>query len=126
MTIYLWPVAFCISLISVGCSRQQPIQKPLTESSKSIEMGSETIIEFHDTTIDSPIKFMEVAKSWGIDFRHVSGMTSEKIVPTANGSGVAVIDYNNDGLMDLYFAQSSPIPVNPKAETRGNYFVITE
>lgn len=122
MTIYLWPVAFCISLISVGCSRQQPIQKPLTESSKSIEMGSETIIEFHDTTIDSPIKFMEVAKSWGIDFRHVSGMTSEKIVPTANGSGVAVIDYNNDGLMDLYFAQSSPIPVNPKAENTGKLF----
>ena len=51
-----------------------------------------------------PIRFEEVAKKAGIDFVHFSGMTAERHYPTANGSGVAIFDYDGDGKMDLYFA----------------------
>ena len=52
----------------------------------------------------SPFRFTEIAREAGIDFVHFSGMTEEKHFPTANGSGVAMFDYDNDGKLDLYFA----------------------
>ena len=62
-------------------------------------------------TESSPFRFTEVAKEWGIDFVQFSGMTKEKYFPTANGSGVAMFDYDNDGLMDLYFASCTLLPL---------------
>ncbi len=40
-----------------------------------------------------------------------SGMTEEKHFPTANGSGVAVFDFDNDGLLDIYFATATLLPL---------------
>jgi hypothetical protein len=59
----------------------------------------------------SPFRFAEVSREWGIDFVHFSGMTEDKHFPTANGSGIAIFDYDNDGLMDLYFASATLLPL---------------
>lgn len=58
----------------------------------------------------SPFRFAEIAKEAGVDFVHFSGMNAEKHFPTANGSGVAMFDYDNDGRLDLYFATCKLIP----------------
>src|SRR5438477_4231631 len=57
----------------------------------------------------SPFRFTEVARESGIDFVHFSGMTAEKHSPTANASGVAIFDYDNDGKLDPYFATRTPL-----------------
>ena len=62
-------------------------------------------------TESSPFRFTEVAKEWGIDFVQFSGMTEQKYFPTANGSGLGIFDYDNDGLMDLYFATCTALPL---------------
>ena len=62
-------------------------------------------------TESSPFRFAEIAKESGIDFVHFSGMTAEKHFPTANGSGVAVFDFDNDGLLDIYFATCTLLPL---------------
>jgi hypothetical protein len=62
-------------------------------------------------TESSPFRFAEIAKEAGIDFVHFSGMTVDKHFPTANGSGVAVFDYDNDGLLDIYFATCTLLPL---------------
>jgi hypothetical protein len=62
-------------------------------------------------TESSPFRFAEIAKEAGLDFVHFSGMTDDKHFPTANGSGVAVFDYNNDGLLDIYFATATLLPL---------------
>jgi len=62
-------------------------------------------------TESSPFRFAEIAKEAGIDFVHFSGMTEDKHFPTANGSGVAVFDYDNDGLLDIYFATATLLPL---------------
>ena len=59
----------------------------------------------------SPFRFTEVSREAGIDFVHFSGMNEEKYFPTANGSGVAIFDADNDGLMDLYFASATLLPL---------------
>jgi hypothetical protein len=59
----------------------------------------------------SPFRFAEIAKEAGIDFVHFSGMTGEKHFPTANGSGAAIFDYDNDGLLDIYFATCTLLPL---------------
>ena len=62
-------------------------------------------------TEPSPFRFAEIAKEAGIDFVHFSGMTEDKHFPTANGSGVAVFDFDNDGLLDIYFATATLLPL---------------
>jgi enediyne biosynthesis protein E4 len=58
----------------------------------------------------SPFRFAEIARQAGIDFVHFSGMTEERYAATANGSGVAIFDYDNDGKLDLYFATGALLP----------------
>ena len=59
----------------------------------------------------SPFRFTEITKEAGIDFVHVSGMNENKNFPTANGSGIAIFDYDNDGKLDLYFCTATLLPV---------------
>ncbi len=63
-----------------------------------------------DQAQSSPFRFTDVVKESGIVFEHFSGMTAEKHFPTANGSGVAMFDYDNDGRLDLYFATATRLP----------------
>lgn len=63
----------------------------------------------------SPFRFEDVLPKTGIEFRHVSGVTADKHFPTANGSGVALFDYDNDGLLDIYLVTTNFLPVGPRA-----------
>lgn len=56
------------------------------------------------------IQFEDVTDDWGINFSHVSGNSPEKHFPAANGSGVAMFDFDNDGRLDLYFLTARPLP----------------
>ena len=68
------------------------------------------------------IRFREVGESAKIDFRQISGMTDQKLNPTANGSGAAVFDYDGDGKMDLYLVTTNMLPLAPKPEGRNRLF----
>ncbi len=61
---------------------------------------------------DLPFQLVEVPASiTGIDFVHVSGNSKEKPFPAANGSGAGAVDYDGDGLPDLYFATGISFPI---------------
>jgi enediyne biosynthesis protein E4 len=56
----------------------------------------------------APIVFVDVTKAAGLDkFHHVSGGPEKKTIIEAPGSGVALLDYDNDGWLDIYLLNGS-------------------
>src|ERR1700686_3629642 len=52
------------------------------------------------------VRYTDVRKEAGITFLQDSAQTEEKYYLETMGTGVAWLDYNQDGLMDLFFVQS--------------------
>src|SRR5436309_3219541 len=53
------------------------------------------------------VRYTDIRQSAGITFRQDSTQTDEKYYLETMGTGVGWIDYDQDGLMDLYFVQSA-------------------
>src|SRR3989475_10336630 len=53
------------------------------------------------------VRYTDIRQSAGITFRQDSTQSEEKYYLETMGTGVAWIDYDQDGLMDLYFVQSA-------------------
>jgi hypothetical protein len=53
-----------------------------------------------------PVRFVDIARAAGIDFQQDATATDEKYYLETMGTGLGWIDYDQDGLMDLYLVQS--------------------
>jgi len=58
--------------------------------------------------ISIPVTFTDVREAAGITWKQDSTQTEEKYYLETMGSGVAWIDYDQDGLLDLYLVQQGP------------------
>jgi enediyne biosynthesis protein E4 len=57
---------------------------------------------------DGPIIFQDIAQKAGLTvWTHVMGTSEKKFIIETNGSGVGLIDYDNDGWLDIYFVNGS-------------------
>jgi hypothetical protein len=50
--------------------------------------------------------FADVTDKWGLDFAHEAGPVGRYFLPQIMGSGAAVLDFDNDGRLDLYLVQN--------------------
>ena len=55
----------------------------------------------------TPGTFVDVTEKLGIRFHHQASPTSKKYLPETMGSGVALFDYDNDGRLDIFFANGA-------------------
>ncbi|MBA0085316.1 MAG: CRTAC1 family protein [Acidobacteria bacterium Pan2503] len=58
----------------------------------------------------APVVFVDVTKQAGLDsFRHRSGTPEKATILEMPGSGVALLDYDNDGWLDIYLLNGSTL-----------------
>ena len=57
--------------------------------------------------ISVPVKFTDIRESAGIDFQEDATPTAEKMYIETMGTGLGWIDYDQDGLLDLYLVQAA-------------------
>ena len=56
----------------------------------------------------APVIFVDATHAAGIDiFHHRSGTPEKRTILETPGSGVALLDYDNDGWLDIYLLNSS-------------------
>jgi hypothetical protein len=70
--------------------------------------GSVASLSGIETQKTTPAIFLDATAKSGITFVHASGATPEKYMVETFGSGVAWIDFDNDGFVDLYFVNGAP------------------
>jgi len=58
--------------------------------------------------------FRDVAAEVGLDFHHFSGSTGSLLMPEILGAGLALIDYDNDGDLDIYLLQGTMLEPGKK------------
>jgi enediyne biosynthesis protein E4 len=93
-------LAGLVLLLALGnWSNPQPTTAPLSR---------------HPAVANPTVRFTDVTDQAGIHFTHHNGYSGKKLLPETMGSGVAVIDFDNDGYPDLLFINSCPWPGQEK------------
>src|ERR1051325_3984295 len=65
----------------------------------------------------APIVFVDITKQAGLEkFRHRSGTPEKATILETPGSGVALLDYDNDGWLDIYLLNGSTFPARKGKE----------
>jgi hypothetical protein len=66
----------------------------------------------------APVIFSDITRPSGLDkFHHRSGTPEKSTILETPGSGVALIDYDNDGWLDIYLLNGSTFPALKGNET---------
>src|SRR5262245_3048612 len=58
---------------------------------------------------ETPAYFADVTEKSGVKFRYLSSHTTKKYLPETMGAGVALIDYDNDGRLDIFVVNGAPL-----------------
>src|SRR5271156_3117285 len=61
------------------------------------------------TPANIPGLFIDVTAAGNVHFTAVASHTSKKYLMETMGSGVALLDYDNDGLLDIFFVNGAPL-----------------
>lgn len=67
------------------------------------------------TTTAAPVtgplfRYRDVTDEWKLDFRRYDDIRGQNLIQESTGGGVAVVDYDLDGRLDLLFTQGSRLP----------------
>jgi hypothetical protein len=72
------------------------------------------------------VRFIDVARAVGIGFEHANSATSNKYLLETMGGGVALLDFDNDGRLDVFFTNGAkledPMPAGKAADKSDHRF----
>ncbi len=64
--------------------------------------------------LGTALEFEEVAAEAGVNFGHFASRSPEKHLVEAMGAGIAMLDFDGDGLLDLYFVNGAELADGPE------------
>lgn len=107
------PAAALVLLVAFGCSESKP--RPTKKPPVGIS--------------DCPIQLRDVTRQTGISFIHTDGHSGQYYIVETITAGIALLDYDGDGLIDIYFLNGAPlkglvtptIPRNALYRNEGNW-----
>ena len=78
-----------------------------------------TVSATADGFVDSgPVVFKDITKQAGLSgWKHAMGAADKRLIIDTNGSGVGLIDYDNDGWLDIYLVNGSTFAAEDGKET---------
>ena len=125
----LWSLLIALACVLPGCAQEEvpekakPQQAPMGGVSTGAAHAAQKDAQSRPITaggfVDgAPVVFMDITKQAGLDrFHHRSGTPEKKSIIETPGSGVALIDYDNDGWLDIYLLNGSTVPALKGKET---------
>ena len=93
----------------------QPVQGAHTEGAVSTGAAHPAVLDAEHRPITAggfvdsgPVVFQDIAEKSGLSgWRHVMGTPEKQFIIETVGSGVALLDYDNDGWLDIYLVNGS-------------------
>jgi hypothetical protein len=116
---------FALSQQSTQTAPEKPQNLPLPRPSGMSTGGVHAPIkDSHSRPITAggfvdgaPVVFIDITHQAGLDkFHHRSGSPEKSAIIDAPGSGVALLDYDNDGWLDIYLLNGSTVTATKGAE----------
>lgn len=104
----LWLVPFCICLWLAGCQAKDDArtEKPVAGNKSQATDGP----VFRDTGTKTKVSFVEVLKDVGIESTYLNGEEANQYAYVEFlGGGVASLDYDLDGRIDLFFPKGGKV-----------------
>jgi hypothetical protein len=121
--LYLWvfPVLVCTALFSLAGLSSNSQEPPA--GGTGLQGGTSTggvhapVKDAFDRPITAggyvdgaPVVFADITRTAGLDkFHHRSGSPEKRTILETPGSGVALLDYDNDGWLDIYLLNGSTV-----------------
>ena len=111
-----------VCILVLGCSASAP--ELADDRSGDRELVHPASVHTRDSGIDvlsssqpprrqvkkrSPIALADVTADTGIEFCHTDGSSGARYIMETVASGVATFDYDQDGLIDIYFLNGAPL-----------------
>ncbi|MCP3956779.1 MAG: CRTAC1 family protein [bacterium] len=101
-------IAF-LALIAAGC-------EPESNEPPAPELDAASGTPVAGEVVSGEAIFLDQAATAGLDFTHWNGMTGKLYYAEMMGSGVALLDYDNDGDLDVYLVQGNLLGATGSAE----------
>ena len=116
-------LSLLVLLAVSGCKQHRSLAKPQDNAVSSARRpASVAPVQTKDAEPavvrpSGPVRFTDVTAQAGIQFRRNSGAFGKKYLPETMGSGVCVLDYDNDGWQDILFVNSMDWPGHNSANS---------
>lgn len=98
-------MAILICVLVVSCGLSAPAQQPAP--ARAYAAGDAKPPKTAAPTAASPVTFDDIARAAKITFKQAGSPTSMKYLPESMGAGVALLDYDNDGRLDIFFTNGA-------------------
>ncbi len=106
-----------VAIAVCGCEKTDrpadlptPVESVAKESPATAAPSQEVLADVVDP---GPIRFVNALPDSGIQFQHTDGGGDRQFITQTVVAGLALLDYDQDGWVDIYFLNGAAVPGNP-------------